>query len=266
MDALCMGCKAKGQQQDAVTVIAVGHRGWDLCEEHAQKFGGYLADLFDSDGLEPAVETPGSVVISGTVPGYEPDAARRALENSGYRIVGHVEEDTVLIICGIRPAPHKVREAAEAGTPCMDASRAGVFREAVTSGRWVGEDPLPAVEEKKSAADVRRESNEQRDLRRKREAEAMEKYNHWRATELPKRMEESAEQWAEERGAREDAETRRLARAQVPPEPSESEKIRAWARTNGYTVSNKGRIAGQVREAYQRAHAGQESLDLSVAS
>ncbi|MEW1671998.1 hypothetical protein AB0O47_01940 [Streptomyces noursei] len=268
MSALCMGCKKKEQPEDrpATTVIAVGHRGWDLCDEHAQKFGGYLVDLFGSDGLEPAVETPGSVVVTGEIPGYEPGAARRALENGGYRIVGHVEEDTTLIICGVRPAPHKVREAAEAGTPCMDATRAGAFREAVASGRWVGEDRLPAVEEKATAADVRRETDEQRDLRRKREADAMEKYNHWRRTELPKEMEASAKRWEEEREQKEQAEIRRIARSQLPPELSETEKIRAWARKNGYTVSNKGRIAGQVREAYHRAHDGQESLDLGVAS
>ncbi|MCC2279500.1 Lsr2 family protein [Streptomyces sp. ET3-23] len=262
MDALCMGCKKKEQPEDrpATTVIAVGHRGWDLCEEHAQNFGGYLVDLFGSDGLEPIVEARGSVVITGAIPGYEPDAARLALENSGYRIVGHVEEDTALIICGVRPAPHKVQEAEKAGTPCMDATRAGAFREAVTSGRWTGEDPLPAVAQKKTSADVRRESDEQRDVRRKREAEAMEKYNHWRATELPKRMEESTERWAEERREKEDFETRRLVKAQMPPELSEAEKIRAWARENGFTVSNKGRIPASVKQAYEHAHAGQQVL------
>jgi hypothetical protein len=31
--------------------------------------------------------------------------------------------------------------------------------------------------------------------------------------------------------------------------------IRAWARRNGYTVSPRGRISGEVREAYHAAHA-----------
>ncbi len=241
MTALCMGCKAKGQEQEAVTVIAVGHKGWDLCSEHGEKFGGYLADLFGNDGLEPTVEARGSVVITGTIPGYDADTARLALENSGYRIVGHVEEDTALIICGLRPAPHKVKEAESAGTPCLDATRAGAFREAVTSGQWTGEDPFPTVAQKKTAGDIQAQG---------------EPEEKWRL-EKNRRLAESSVRWAEERREKEQQEIRRIAKQSQPPQLSEAEKIRAWARENGFTVSNKGRIPASVKVAYEHAHAGQ---------
>ncbi|MFT4297429.1 MAG: Lsr2 family protein [Micropruina sp.] len=32
-------------------------------------------------------------------------------------------------------------------------------------------------------------------------------------------------------------------------------EIRAWATENGYTVSSRGRVPAEVREAYERAHA-----------
>ncbi|MFD7336687.1 histone-like nucleoid-structuring protein Lsr2 [Streptomyces violascens] len=266
MNALCMGCKAKGQEQEAATVIAVGHKGWDLCSEHAEKFGTYLADLFGSDGLEPIVEALGSVVITGTIPGYEPEAARMALENAGYRIVGHVQKDTALIVCGIRPAPHKVAEAAATGTPCMDATRAGVFREAVTSGRWTGGDALPEVAAKATAADVRRETAEEKSVRREREADAMSTYVEWQRTEVPKRLAESSVRWAEERREKEAKELRRRVNRSLPPQLSEAQQIRAWARAEGFTISNRGVIPRAVREAYRHAHAGQGELDLDVAS
>lgn len=31
-------------------------------------------------------------------------------------------------------------------------------------------------------------------------------------------------------------------------------EIRAWAQENGYEVSSRGRVSGEVREAYERAH------------
>ncbi|MEV5084372.1 Lsr2 family protein [Streptomyces sp. NPDC056159] len=31
--------------------------------------------------------------------------------------------------------------------------------------------------------------------------------------------------------------------------------IRAWARANGYDVNDRGRISGEIREAYERANA-----------
>lgn len=30
--------------------------------------------------------------------------------------------------------------------------------------------------------------------------------------------------------------------------------IRAWARENGYQVNDRGRVAAEIREAYERAH------------
>ncbi|MEV6551731.1 histone-like nucleoid-structuring protein Lsr2 [Streptomyces sp. NPDC051597] len=250
MTALCMACKAKGQDQEAATVIAVGHKGWDLCPEHAERFGAYLADIFGTDGLEPTVEARGSVIITGTIPGYDADTARMALENSGYRIVGHVEEDTALIICGVRPAPHKVKEAETAGTPCMDATRAGAFRGAVTSGQWIGEDPLPVVARKKTAEDVQAQ------------VEAEEK---WRR-EKNRRLTESSVRWAEERREKEQQEIRRAAKQAQPPQLSETQQIRAWARGEGYTISDRGVIPAAIREAYRHAHADQGELDLEVAS
>lgn len=35
---------------------------------------------------------------------------------------------------------------------------------------------------------------------------------------------------------------------------SEAGKIREWARENGYTVSDRGRIPAEVAEAYAKAH------------
>ncbi|MFJ6212371.1 Lsr2 family protein [Streptomyces sp. NPDC092296] len=32
-------------------------------------------------------------------------------------------------------------------------------------------------------------------------------------------------------------------------------KIRAWAKDNGYTVNDRGRVPSTVREAYEKAHA-----------
>ncbi|WP_347041626.1 histone-like nucleoid-structuring protein Lsr2 [Brachybacterium nesterenkovii] len=34
----------------------------------------------------------------------------------------------------------------------------------------------------------------------------------------------------------------------------ETARIRAWARENGYQVSDRGRISGEIRKAYQAAH------------
>ncbi len=36
--------------------------------------------------------------------------------------------------------------------------------------------------------------------------------------------------------------------------PEETARIREWARENGYTVSDRGRIASEVRSAYEAAH------------
>ncbi|MER6912217.1 hypothetical protein ABT354_11135 [Streptomyces sp. NPDC000594] len=242
--ALCLACKTKGEEQTGTTVIAVGHRAWDLCDQHAGKFSEYLADLFADDGLVPPVTPKGTVVVTGTIPGYAPADARQAVENAGYSIVGHVGEDTVMIVCGIRPAPHKVQEAVAAGVPCMDATRAGVFRNAVTTGQWTANDPLPGVVAKKTAEDVKAEV----------ESEA-----RWRE-EKNRRLAESRARGARERKEKDDAEIRRLAKAQLTPELTENQKVRAWAEEAGFTISAKGRIPAAVRTAYDHAHAGQDVL------
>lgn len=38
------------------------------------------------------------------------------------------------------------------------------------------------------------------------------------------------------------------------PSASDTAKVREWARQNGYTVSNRGRIPASVREAYELAN------------
>lgn len=50
---------------------------------------------------------------------------------------------------------------------------------------------------------------------------------------------------------------RRTARTSSPSSstsPEETARIREWARENGYQVSDRGRIAGEIRSAYQAAH------------
>lgn len=36
--------------------------------------------------------------------------------------------------------------------------------------------------------------------------------------------------------------------------PSESQKIREWAKANGYQISDRGRVSAEIREAYAKAH------------
>lgn len=35
---------------------------------------------------------------------------------------------------------------------------------------------------------------------------------------------------------------------------SETKRIRAWAKENGYQVSDRGRVSAEIREAYANAH------------
>lgn len=35
---------------------------------------------------------------------------------------------------------------------------------------------------------------------------------------------------------------------------NDSAKVRAWAKDNGYAVSERGRISAEIREAYTKAH------------
>ena len=36
--------------------------------------------------------------------------------------------------------------------------------------------------------------------------------------------------------------------------PAELQKIREWARSNGHDVSDRGRVSGTIRDAYNAAH------------
>ncbi|HEY6793715.1 MAG TPA: Lsr2 family protein [Kineosporiaceae bacterium] len=44
------------------------------------------------------------------------------------------------------------------------------------------------------------------------------------------------------------------ARAQQPAERTDLSELRAWARENGYQVSDRGRVSSEVRAAYEAAH------------
>ncbi|MEV8022479.1 hypothetical protein AB0O76_40545 [Streptomyces sp. NPDC086554] len=42
----CDGCAAKDKQREAVTTLQVQDDTYDLCQEHADRFAAYFADLF----------------------------------------------------------------------------------------------------------------------------------------------------------------------------------------------------------------------------
>ncbi|WP_377269959.1 Lsr2 family protein [Peterkaempfera sp. SMS 1(5)a] len=48
---------------------------------------------------------------------------------------------------------------------------------------------------------------------------------------------------------------RAAASAARPAAGQDTAKIRAWAKENGYTVNDRGRVPGEVRVAYEKAHA-----------
>lgn len=48
--------------------------------------------------------------------------------------------------------------------------------------------------------------------------------------------------------------TTRSASSSSSSSSEETARIRSWARENGYTVSDRGRISGEIRSAYQAAH------------
>ena len=47
---------------------------------------------------------------------------------------------------------------------------------------------------------------------------------------------------------------RRSSSSSTPASTSDTAKVREWARQNGYTVSDRGRIPSNVREAYELAN------------
>lgn len=48
--------------------------------------------------------------------------------------------------------------------------------------------------------------------------------------------------------------TRSASSAGSSASSEETARIREWARENGYQVSDRGRISGEIRSAYQAAH------------
>jgi hypothetical protein len=43
-------------------------------------------------------------------------------------------------------------------------------------------------------------------------------------------------------------------KAVSPSRTQDASAVRAWARENGYTVSDRGRVQSEILEAYRRAH------------
>ncbi len=48
---------------------------------------------------------------------------------------------------------------------------------------------------------------------------------------------------------------RRTAGAPARPANNDNAAVRSWAKENGHSVSERGRISTQIREAYDKAHA-----------
>ncbi|MGK5496410.1 hypothetical protein [Streptomyces sp. URMC 125] len=180
----CDACAKVGQESEATEVLTIKGDSYDLCDPHADKFAARFRELFgpgqseDQDEAEPeddgddfedqddepgeeSAQTPaglrGSVVITGEVQGYTAKEARTAVERLGYTIAGHVDEDTVLIVTGHRPAPHKIAEAREYGTPVLNTvEHPKAFGRGIAAGELSPAGSLPKVtNRKKTAADVR---------------------------------------------------------------------------------------------------------------
>lgn len=222
-----------GSEVDATDTLALDRYTWDLCLEHSIIFGRYLIEAMGMpagamgdpreatpepepvSAAEPESETDNepesepvsnfepvpSVMISGTVPGYEWDDAREAVRNLGYEVVGRADDSTVLIICGEGAERNatKLRDARERDLPCFDATKPRAFKSAVRAGAFTGGDPLPDPVKKDAPA--------------------------------------------------------------VISERERNRKIRTWARAQGYTVPEKGRIPMAVSHAYKAAHGGREAVD-----
>lgn len=72
-------------------------------------------------------------------------------------------------------------------------------------------------------------------------------------------LRESLARWighARRSGGRRTAGTRRRSSGggRTTRSDSDASKIREWARENGYTVSERGRISAEIREAYEKAN------------
>ncbi|MFE0359338.1 Lsr2 family protein [Streptomyces nigra] len=55
-------------------------------------------------------------------------------------------------------------------------------------------------------------------------------------------------------GGRKQGRTKGAPRVRKAAEGPSTEEVRVWARENGYVVSNRGRVAREVREAFDAAH------------
>ncbi|AJC61957.1 Lsr2 protein (plasmid) [Streptomyces sp. 769] len=55
------------------------------------------------------------------------------------------------------------------------------------------------------------------------------------------------------KAGRKTGKTRKAHRA-TPASRDDSGAIRAWAKEAGYTVSDRGRVPAEIREAYAKAH------------
>ncbi|GAA1891473.1 histone-like nucleoid-structuring protein Lsr2 [Lapillicoccus jejuensis] len=55
-------------------------------------------------------------------------------------------------------------------------------------------------------------------------------------------------------GARKAAGGRKTSSAGSSPKRTDLSEVREWARSNGYEVSDRGRVSAQVQEAYDKAH------------
>uniref|UniRef100_A0AAU2UZ03 BRCT domain-containing protein n=1 Tax=Streptomyces sp. NBC_00003 TaxID=2903608 RepID=A0AAU2UZ03_9ACTN len=154
---------------EATAALTLGHRAWDLCVDHRAAFARYLVDALGT-GVPDAVESDAeakpesvvvaepapfaaepepmrSVMLAGEVPGYDWQAARDALRNAGFEVVGRADGSTVLLILGGggERKGHKVRDAAERAIPCMDVREPGRFKSAVLSGEFTGGAPFPSL-------------------------------------------------------------------------------------------------------------------------
>lgn len=294
MRVVCAGCKAKGDGNEAVTYLAVGSRAWELCATHADSFAQLLADALQDQGRAeplPPPAPPKNVVVTGDVPRYAADEARLALSNAGYEISGHVDEHTEFIVIGLRPAPHKIAEAREAGLQWLDATRPGVFSGAVKAGSWPeslsDSGTLPDVPAKKTALHVRAEVTSQPSPKPRltavkdpveatgearqdnvhesppapvdevaaKQKRAVEAAAEWR-DEVNRRLGASRVEAAKERREKESRDrVTRAVREHKREEKSQPARVRSWAAAQGYEVARRGRIPAAVQNAYEYAHA-----------
>ncbi|MFF9481378.1 hypothetical protein [Streptomyces sp. NPDC014733] len=155
VDDSCDACIEIGQDERAVDVIRVGAMVYHLCQTHHEKFATYFADLFKKAHQEPEPDPRPTVVITGNIRGYTAEEAREAAGRLGYRVTGHVDADTELIICGTRPASHKVREAEEHGTPVLDATGPRTFGRCIAAGKFTPSGALPKTQRKITTAPAR---------------------------------------------------------------------------------------------------------------